>query len=126
MEKKNHVNDISRTVQNSYMERILVKNSQKNIFVDVSEIRWIESAGNYVKLHMADDTYMIRSSLKKLQTKLNPHQFVRIHRSRMVNIEEVEEIEPWFSGDSKVVLRNGKELRMSRNYKDNLEKFTLT
>lgn len=108
-----------------YLNRILVKNSDKNIFVDVSEIRWIECDGNYLKLHLPDESYMIRSSLKNLKSKLNPLQFVRIHRSWMVNINEVKEIEPWFSGDSKVILSDGKTLRMSRNYKDNLEKFTL-
>ncbi len=126
MAKEDYTNGNTAQAQNSYLDRILVKNSQKNVFVDVDDIRWIECAGNYVKLHLSDDMYMIRSSLKNLQSKLNPHQFVRIHRSRMVNIEYVEEIEQWFSGDSKVTLKNGKELRMSRNYKDNLERFTLT
>lgn len=109
-----------------YLERILVKNSQKIIFVDVSRIEWIESSGNYIKLHLPDTTHMIRSSLKNLQSKLNPLHFVRIHRSYIVNIKKVKEIEPWFSGDSKIILMNGKTLKMSRNYKENLDKFKLS
>lgn len=125
MENKQQTATTNGQVEQPYLNRILVKSSDKNIFVDVSDIRWIECAGNYLKLHLAEKTYMIRSSLKNLKSKLNPLQFVRIHRSWMVNINEVKEIEPWFSGDSKVVLSDGKTLRMSRNYKDNLEKFTL-
>ncbi|MDZ7657775.1 LytTR family DNA-binding domain-containing protein [Fodinibius sp.] len=125
MENKQQAEKINGQVEQPYLNRILVKNSDKNIFVDVSEIRWIECSGNYLKLHLPEKSYMIRSSLKNLKSKLNPLQFVRIHRSWMVNINEVKEIEPWFSGDSKVILSDGKTLRMSRNYKDNLEKFTL-
>lgn len=125
MENKQQAAKTNGQVEQSYLNRILVKNSDKNIFVDVSEIRWIECSGNYLKLHLPEKSYMIRSSLKNLKSKLNPLQFVRIHRSWMVNINEVKEIEPWFSGDSKVILTDGKTLRMSRNYKDNLEKFTL-
>ncbi|MGM0545530.1 MAG: LytR/AlgR family response regulator transcription factor [Bacteroidota bacterium] len=126
MGSEDYTNGTSVQGQHQYMNRLLVKNSQKNVFVDVDDIRWIESAGNYVKLHLPDQTHMIRGALKNLESKLNPHQFVRIHRSKIVNIERVEEIEPWFSGDSKVTLKNGKKLRMSRNYKDNLERFTLS
>lgn len=114
-----------RTVP-AYLSRILIKNSQKNIFVDVGAIEWIESSGNYVKLHLPQKHHMIRGSLKSLEEKLNPLQFVRIHRSWMVNIKKVKEIKPWFSGDSKVILNNGKILKMSRNYKDNLNRFRLS
>lgn len=110
----------------AYLNRILIKNSQKNIFIDVGEIEWIESSGNYVKLHLPQTNHMIRGSLKTLEEKLNPLQFVRIHRSWMVNIKKVKEIKPWFSGDSKVILKNGKTLKMSRNYKDNLNRFRLS
>ena len=108
-----------------YLSRILIKNSDKNIFIDVGEINWIESSGNYVKLHTDDSTHLVRGALKTLEEKLNPLRFIRIHRSSMVNINMVKEIEPWFSGDSKVVLENGKSLKMSRNYKETLDRFKL-
>jgi two-component system LytT family response regulator len=109
-----------------HMRRILIKNSDKNIFVDVGEINWIEASGNYVKLHLEDSTYLIRGSLKKLQQKLDPLKFIRIHRSAMVNVNMVKTIEPWFSGDFKVKLKNGKTLKMSRNYKQKLDRFKLS
>lgn len=109
----------------NYLERILIKEDKKNIFVDVNDIRWIESSGNYVKLHLAEETHMIRGSLKTLQHKLHPLRFVRIHRSYIINIHNVQAIEPWFSGDSKVTLNDGKKLKMSRNYKDNLDRFKI-
>lgn len=108
-----------------YLSRILIKNSDKNIFIDVGEINWIESSGNYVKLHTDDSTHLVRGALKTLEQKLNPLRFIRIHRSSMVNINMVKEIEPWFSGDSRVVLENGKKLKMSRNYKETLDRFKL-
>jgi len=108
------------------LERILIKDDKKNIFVDVEDIRWIESSGNYIKLHSEETIHMIRGSLKLMQEKLNPLKFVRVHRSSIVNIDYVQAIEPWFSGDLKVVLNDGKQLKMSRNYKDNLDRFRLT
>jgi len=110
---------------NTYLSRILIKNSDKNIFIDVGEINWIESSGNYVKLHTDDSTHLVRGALKTLEEKLNPLRFIRIHRSSMVNIHMVKEIEPWFSGDSKVILENGESLKMSRNYKETLDRFKL-
>lgn len=109
-----------------HMRRILINNSDKNIFIDVGEISWIEASGNYVKLHLEDSTHLIRGSLKTLEKKLDPLRFIRIHRSSMVNINMVKAIEPWFSGDFKVKLKNGKKLKMSRNYKQKLDRFKLS
>ncbi|HKK44961.1 MAG TPA: LytTR family DNA-binding domain-containing protein [Balneolaceae bacterium] len=117
----NRANNLS----GQYLQRILIKNEERNIFIDVHDIHWVESSGNYVKLHLSDTIHMIRGSLKRLQEKLNPLEFVRIHRSYIVNIYNVKAIEPWFSGDSKVILNDGKNLKMSRNYKDNLERFKI-
>lgn len=115
----------AKKTSQSHMSRILIKNSDKNIFIDVNEINWIESSGNYVKLHLDDSTHLIRGALKTLEQKLDPLRFIRIHRSTMVNVNRVKVIEPWFSGDFKVILENGKKLKMSRNYKETLDKFKL-
>jgi len=115
----------SEQTAHKYLSRILIKDSDKNVFIDVDEINWIESSGNYVKLHMKDSTHLVRGAMKTLEKKLNPLRFIRIHRSSMVNINMVKEIEPWFSGDSKVILENGKSLKMSRNYKETLDRFKL-
>jgi len=124
-----HTNDNTEELilnsSGNYLERILIKEDKKNIFIDVEDIEWIESSGNYVKLHLSNETHMIRGSLKTLQHKLHPLRFVRIHRSYIININNVQAIEPWFSGDSKVTLYDGKKLKMSRNYKDNLDRFKI-
>lgn len=108
-----------------YLSRILIKNSDKNIFIDVEEINWVESSGNYVKFHLGEGTHMVRGTLKSLEEKLDPLQFIRIHRSSIVNVNMITVIKPWFSGDAKVVLKNGKTLKMSRNYKEALDRFKL-
>ncbi|MDZ7716359.1 MAG: LytTR family DNA-binding domain-containing protein [Balneolaceae bacterium] len=108
-----------------YQNRILVKSCDRKVFIEVDEIEWIESSGNYVKLNLRDNTYLVRGTLKKLENCLDPLHFVRIHRSCIVNINMVKEIEPWFSGDAKVILKNGESLKLSRNYKDNLERFKI-
>lgn len=103
--------------------KLLVKQNKKLFFLNVSAIDWFESSGNYVKIHSADKTYMIRSSLKALEEKLDPRKFLRIHNSIIVNVDCVREIEPWFTGDFEVTLQNGTKLKMSRNYKDIFDRF---
>lgn len=107
----------------SYLSRLLVKTSQKIFFIKVEEIEWIESSGNYAKIITNEESHMIRSTLKYLEKRLDPHQFVRIHKSTIVNIGKIKELEQWFTGDYEVRLKNGKTLKMSRNYKDVLDRF---
>lgn len=121
------VQNFSKGVQDNFLERILIKVNDKDIFIDTDRIRLIESAGNYIKLCLFEgDTHMVRGSLKGLEQKLNPYKFIRIHRSYIININGVKAIEPWFSGDSKVILKDGTKLKMSRNYKDNLDRFKVS
>lgn len=111
--------------RNKYLDRILINSSEKKVFVNLENVEWIESSGNYIKLNLSRKNYLVRSSLKNLEARLNPQQFVRIHRSCIVNIKMVKLIEPWFTGDAKVVLKNGETLKLSRNYKKNLAKFKI-
>jgi two-component system LytT family response regulator len=78
------------------------------------EIDWIEANGNYVRLHVGARTHEIRETLNNLERKLDPRDFLRIHRSTMVNVHLIKEIQPWFHGYHLVLLQNGQELRMSR------------
>ncbi len=116
---------VDQQVPQEYLSRILIKNSDKNIFIDVDEINWIESSGNYVKIHLDEESHLVRGTLKGLEEKLHPLKFIRIHRSSIVNIHIVKAIKPWFSGDAKVILENGNTLKMSRNYKAALDRFKL-
>lgn len=103
------------------LERLLIKAGAKVIFLPTAEIRWIEADGVYVKLHAAAKTYLYRASLAELETRLNPENFVRIHRSAIVNIQNVKELYPHSHGDYIAVLDDGAELKMSRNYRSKIE-----
>ena len=93
------------------------------LFLDVNQIDWIEAAGIYVNLHMGDKTYLYRSTLAQTLKRLNPRQFVRLHRSAVVNTARILELQPRGHGDYTVVLLGGKQLVLSRAYKLTLEEW---
>jgi two-component system LytT family response regulator len=101
-----------------YLERLVVKSVGRVFFLKADEIDWIEAAGNYVKLHVGRDSHMIRETMNGIEAKLDPDKFLRIHRSTVVNIDRIKELHPMFSGDYAVILRDGKELALSRNYRE--------
>lgn len=103
-------------------ERILVKSGSRARFLNTHEIDWIEAAGNYVKLHVSGDDYIVRESISKLESRLCEKRFARVHRSMIVNLDRVRELRPWFSGEMIVVLHDGTELKLSRSYRKELER----
>lgn len=107
--------------EKKYLDRLVVKAVGRVFFLKTDEIDWIEAAGNYVKLHVGRDAHMIRETMNGIEAKLDPEKFLRIHRSTVVNIDRIKELHPMFSGDYAVILRNGTELALSRNYR---ERFT--
>jgi two-component system LytT family response regulator len=102
-------------------DRFVVKSGGRIFFVRTSEIDWIEAAGNYVKLHVGNDSHLIRETMNAVETKLSPELFVRIHRCHIVNIEQVRELQPWFNGEYVVFLKNGTRLTLSRGYRERLQ-----
>ena len=106
--------------KHDFVERLIIKTNGRVIFLRTEEIDWIEAEGNYVRLHVGKDSYLQRDTIGGMEAKLDPTQFPRIHRSAIVNIDRVQELRPWFQGDYCVILRNGKELPLSRNYWDKL------
>ena len=101
-------------IQTSYVDRLSINKNGRIIFVKTVDIQWIESAGNSAVLHVAAAQYAVQDSLSALEQQLNPKEFVRIHRSTIVNLHYVKEVHPWFHGYHVVLLENGRELRMSR------------
>lgn len=101
-----------------YLDRIAVKSVGKTVFVAVGSIDWIETAGNYVCLHAGRETHLVRATMSQLESQLDPRRFVRIHRSTMVRIEAVKEIQPLFNGDQTVFLANGDKVVLSRSYRE--------
>lgn len=104
--------------EKKYLERLVVKSTGRVFFLKVDEIDWIEAAGNYVKLHVGRETHMIRETMNGIEAKLDPDKFLRIHRSTVVHIDRIKELHPMFSGDYAVILRDGTELALSRNFRD--------
>jgi two-component system LytT family response regulator len=100
-----------------YTDRLLVKTGGRVRFLRVEEIDWVEAQGNYLRLHRSTGSYLIRQTMSDMETILDPHKFLRIHRSTIVNIERVKELRPMFHGDYGVVLHNGTRLTLSRNYR---------
>jgi len=102
-------------------DRFVVKSGGRIFFVRTAEIDWIEAAGNYVKLHVGNDSHLIRETMTNVEAKLSPDTFVRIHRCHIVNIEQVRELQPWFNGEYVVFLKNGTRLTLSRGYRERLQ-----
>lgn len=98
--------------------RIVIKSVGRTVFVNAESVDWLETAGNYVCLHVGKETHVVRETMKQLETRLDPSKFVRIHRSTMVRIEAIREIQPLFNGDRSVILRDGTKLTLSRSYRD--------
>jgi two-component system, LytTR family, response regulator len=103
------------------MERFVIKAGGRVFFVRADEIDWIEAAGNYVKLHVGGEAHLFRETMNALESRLDPDTFFRIHRSHIVNIERVRELQPWFNGEYVVFLRNGTRLTLSRGYREKLQ-----
>jgi two-component system LytT family response regulator len=103
-------------------DRLVVKSAGRIYFVRVQDIDWIEAAGNYLRLHAGTEEHLLRESMNALEARLDPARFARIHRSTMVNLERIRELQPAFHGDYLVVLQDGSELTLSRNYREKLQK----
>jgi len=104
------------------LERLLVKTSSgRSKFVRLIDVDWIEAAGNYVHLHIGARVHAVRSTLRALEARLDPRQFGRIHRSQIVNLDRVDELQPWSHGDVRIVLKDGTELTLSRTQRPAFE-----
>jgi two-component system LytT family response regulator len=101
-----------------YADRLLLKHDGTVVVVLAADIDWIEAADNYVKVHARGGRYMVRESIKSLESKLNPAQFARAHRSAIVNLERVRSLEPVAAGENRITLSSGTRLTLSRGYRD--------
>jgi two-component system LytT family response regulator len=97
-----------------FLERFLVRVDDRTFPVPVQDVRWLQSEGNYVELHTAAGKHTVRESLATLEERLDPARFVRIHRSVIVALDQIKEMQPWFAGDQVLILRDGTKLRVSR------------
>ncbi len=108
-------------VRKEYLDRIVVRAGGRVLFLRVDELDWIEAAGNYVRLHSGAEEYLYRETLSRMEAALDPARFARIHRSSIVNVERIKELHQLFRGDYTVVLRDGRELTLSKAYRERLK-----
>lgn len=123
MEKSRAAYSIPKLVQDyrselEYPEQLLFKTETGIEVVEVSDIEWVESSGNYVKVCLSTNAFIARQTLTVVQSQLPPTQFTRIHRSHIINISQVTKVIPLNKGDYTIVLKSSTELRLSRSYKD--------
>jgi two-component system LytT family response regulator len=116
------LNILQRTTSNPPARRLLVRSGGRVVFLAYDEIEWIEAAANYVRVHAGKVSYTLRGSIGNIADKLPKDQFVRIHRSTIVNARIIKELQPCNSGEFILVLQNGKELSCSRGYRDELRR----
>ena len=104
-----------------WLGRIVVKTGGRVVLVRVEDIDWIEAADYCVKLHVQGKVHVLRESLLTLESKLNPARFFRIHRSGIVNLDRITELQPFFKGEHLVLLKDGSRLKLSRGRRRELE-----
>ncbi|MGA8150919.1 MAG: LytTR family DNA-binding domain-containing protein [Terriglobales bacterium] len=101
-------------------KRLVVKAAGRMVFLETNEIDWIEAEGNYVRLKAGAESYLMREAIGRIAQRLDPDRFVRIHRSIIVNVSKIKELQPCNRGEYMVVLKDGKELSCSRSYRAKL------
>lgn len=103
-----------------YTTRIVFKSRGRIVFLPVSDIRWITAEENYVRICTQTETHLLRETMARLEEKLDPDMFLRVHRSSIVNLQQVKEVRTEADGEYSVVLVNGEKLTMSRGYRSRI------
>jgi two-component system, LytTR family, response regulator len=103
-----------------YVNRLAIRSAGKTSFVSVEDVQWIQAAENYVQLHTPAGRHMLHVPIGTLQASLDPRMFMRIHRSLIVNIRQIREIELAANGEYVIALRCGERLQSSRTYREKI------
>jgi two-component system LytT family response regulator len=104
-----------------YLTRLLIKSAGRVFFLKADEIDWVGAEDYYVKLHVGRRCHLLRETMNELEAKLDPQKFLRIHRSSIVNVERIKELQQLFNGDYAVVLHDGTELKLSRSRREQMQ-----
>lgn len=104
--------------------QFLVQGRKGEIAIEMAEVNWIQAAGKKVILHLRNGSYRLDESMHALEQRLDHRFFVRVHRSRMVNLDRIATIRPWLHGDSRIVLQDGTVINFSRRYRSRLEQLS--
>jgi len=106
-----------------YLERFAIKKGEKVIFVRAEDLDSIEAEGNYVRLNLASTSHLLRDTINNVESQIDPRIFVRIHRSTIVNMNRVKELQAWGRGEYRVVLQSGDCHTLSRGYREHFDSF---
>lgn len=105
----------------TFLQRVAVRTNGRALLFRIDEVDWLESAGNYVRLHIGKGRYLLRETMTGLEEKLDPQRFVRIHRTAIVNVDRVRELQPVSHGEYSVILNDGTRLTLSRLFRERIE-----
>jgi two-component system LytT family response regulator len=119
----NSISELFRSFSNARRapDRIAVRNNGRVVFLKLDDIDWMEASDNYVSLHCGRETHLVRQTMSELEAQLDSAKFLRVHRSTIVNLDRIRELQPWFRGDYRVILRDGTELTLTKSHRENLE-----
>jgi len=107
-------------LRNSRVPRLVIKTGTRRLFLPPEKVEWVEAERDYMRLHVGRESHLVRETMQQMEALLDPRRFLRVHRSTIVNLEFVKQLEPMYSGDYKILLRDGTQLASSRGYRDRL------
>ena len=105
----------------SPLQQLAVRVNGVQRVIAIAEVDWFEAEGNYVRVHAGRESHLLRQPISRLERQLDPRRFARVHRSFVVNVTRVVEVQPWFGGDAVLVLRDGTKVRLSRTYREQFQ-----
>jgi two-component system LytT family response regulator len=114
--------DMQNSGQEHYTTRMVFKSRGLLLFLSIGDILWIEAEENYVRIHTANESHLLRETIGRLESRLDPRSFIRVHRSSIVNLQYVKEVKNAADGDANVVLTNGEKIPMSRSYRSRIQR----
>jgi two-component system LytT family response regulator len=125
--KRENVDNIKLIIEEfkkeeKYLSRLLVNVGTKYFFINTADIIFISAEEKYIMIHAEKGKYLLRETMNNIESSLEPSKFYRVHRSFIVNIEWIKEMQPWSHGDFVIILKNGEKIQMSRRYKERLFK----
>jgi len=119
-ELRDLLRSLSATATPSHVSRFPVRTNGEIYFVRVEDVDWINAEGNYVALHTAGRTHLVRDTIKSLETRLDPAKFMRVHRSAIINVDRLRKLQPYFHGEYVITLQDGTTLTSSRSHSERL------
>jgi two-component system LytT family response regulator len=120
-EKLLHVLQDTQPKTQKYLTRIVVRGDGRTVLLRASDVEWIEAADYYARIHAAGKSHLLRETMNELEEKLDPELFFRVHRSAIINLEKVREIQPYTRGEHVVIMASGAKVRLSRGRREKLE-----